>query len=92
MRRSLYASFTASIFSYSSDQLSHREDNKHRTAYMLDGNEICPNQGNMINLAEHTDNPRVFNAGNEDSEKISQKRRLFLKIECERLVISRRLF
>lgn len=59
---------------------------------MLNGNEICPNQGNMVYLAEHTDNTGVFNAGNEDSEKISQKRRLLLKVECERLVISRELF
>jgi ribosomal protein S27AE len=80
------------MFSYSGDQLSHRENNRRKEAYMLDGNEICPNQGNMIYLAEHTDKPRVFNAGNEDSEKISQKRRLLLKVECERLVVSRELF
>ena len=61
-------------------------------AYMLDGNEICPNQRNMIYLAEHTNSPRVFDAGNEDSEKVSQKRRLLLKVECERLVISREMF
>jgi ribosomal protein S27AE len=67
-------------------------NSRRKEAYMLDGNEICPNQGNMIYLAEHTDNARVFNAGNEDSEKISQKRRLLLKVECERLVVSRKLF
>jgi len=59
---------------------------------MLDGNEICPNQGDMIYLAEHADNPPMVNAGNEDSEKISQKHRLLLKIERKGLVISRKMF
>jgi len=89
MRRSLYASFTVSTFSYSRDQLLHEKDDRHIAAYVLDGDEVCPNQGDMIYLAEHADDPRMVNAGNEDSEKVSQKCRLFLKIERERLVKSR---
>lgn len=58
---------------------------------MLDGNEICPNQGDVVYLAEHADNPPMIDAGNEDSEKISQKHRLLLKIERECLVISKKM-
>jgi len=56
--------------------------------YVLDRNEICSNQWDVIHLAEHADDPPMVNAGNENSEKIGQQRRLLLEIERESLVIS----
>jgi hypothetical protein len=58
---------------------------------VLDGDEICPNHGVMIHLAEHADHSPMVNAGNEDSEEISHQHRLLLKIEGEGLVISRKM-
>jgi hypothetical protein len=37
---------------------------------MLDGNEVCPNKRNVIDLAEHPNNASMVNPWDQDSEKV----------------------
>ena len=55
---------------------------------MLDSNEICADERNVINLPEHLDNTCVVDTRNEDSEKIGEERRLFLQVEREGFVVA----
>jgi hypothetical protein len=41
-------------------------------ADMLDGNQVRPNQWDMIYLLEHTNNAAVVDARNKNSQEISQ--------------------
>ena len=55
---------------------------------MLDSNEIRADERNMVNLAEHTNNTRIINTRDGDSQKDSQEGGLSLKVERQRLIIT----
>ena len=44
----------------------------------------------MVDLAEHLDNTGVVNAGDEDGQQVGEEGGLFLQVEGERLVVTRR--
>jgi len=55
---------------------------------MLNSNQVRPNQRNMVHLTEHANHPSVIDTRNQDSQQISQKRRLLLEVKCQSLVVS----
>ena len=44
-----------------------------QTTYMLDSDEIRADERDVIDLAEHTNNTRMINTRDEDSQKIDQE-------------------
>jgi hypothetical protein len=59
-----------------------------KTTYMLDSDEIRADERDVVDLAERTNNTRMINTRDEDSQKVGQEGRLFLKVERQRLIIT----
>ena len=57
-------------------------------AYMLNGDEIRPDEWYVVNLPEHLHNARVVDARDEDGEQVSEKRWLLLQVERQSLVVA----
>lgn len=55
---------------------------------MLYGNEIRPDEGDVIDLTEHLDHSGVINSWDQNRKQVSQKCWLFLQVECKSLVVS----
>ena len=55
---------------------------------MLDSDEVRADERGVLYLVEHTNNPGVINARNENGEEISQKCGLFLEVERQRFVVA----
>ena len=55
---------------------------------MLDSNQVRANKRYVVDLLEHTDNPAMIDARNQDREKIREERRLLLQVEGQSLVIA----
>lgn len=55
---------------------------------MLNSNKVCPDERNVINLAEHADHASVVDSRNQRRQKICQERWLLLEIESKSLVIT----
>ena len=59
-----------------------------QTTYVLDSDEIRANERDMVDLAERTNNTRMIDTRDEDSQKVGQEGWLFLKVEGQRLIIT----
>lgn len=55
---------------------------------MLYSNEVRANERDVVNLAEHANNTGMINAGNKNSQQVSEKCWLFLEIERKGLVVA----
>ena len=62
-----------------------------RAAYVLDGDEVRADKGDVVNLSEGPDNSRVIDTGNENSKQVGKERGLFLQVEREGLVVARNI-
>ena len=56
--------------------------------YMLDGNQVRPDEWDVIDLSEHLDHSAVVNTRDEHSEKIREQGGLFFEVERKRLVVA----
>ena len=56
--------------------------------HMLNSNEICVNERDVIDLAESADDARMVNSRNKNRQKVGQDSRLFLQIEYQSFVIT----
>ena len=61
---------------------------KFQPTHMLNSNEICANERDVIDLAESADDARMVNSRNKNRQKVGQESRLFLQIECQSFVIT----
>jgi hypothetical protein len=59
-----------------------------QATHMLNSDEICANERDVIDLAESADDARIVNSRNENNQKVGQESRLFLQIECQSFVIT----
>jgi hypothetical protein len=55
---------------------------------MLNGDEIRPNERDVINLPESPDNSSVVDARNEDGQKVGEQVGLLLEVEGNRLIVA----
>lgn len=62
-------------------ELNTGEPHRIQSAYMLNGNEVRPNEWYVVHLAEHTHNSTVVNARNQNGKEIVEEERVFLEIE-----------
>jgi hypothetical protein len=59
-----------------------------QATHMLNNDEICANERDMIDLAESADDARMVNSRNSNSQKVGQERQLFLQIERQSFVVT----
>jgi hypothetical protein len=57
--------------------------------YVLHGDEIGSDQGNVVVALEHLDHTGVVNTRDKDGEKVGEKRGLLLQVERKGLVIAK---
>jgi hypothetical protein len=55
---------------------------------MLNSEEICENENDVIDLEESADDARMVNTKNKNGQKVGQESQLFLQIECQNFVIT----
>jgi hypothetical protein len=59
-----------------------------QATYMLNGDEICANERDVIDLPESADDARMIDSRNINSQKVRQESQLFLRIERQSFVIT----
>jgi hypothetical protein len=55
---------------------------------MLNGDQVRPNEGYVIQLAKRAHNTAMVDARNQDGEEVIQESGVFLKVEREGLVVT----
>ena len=61
---------------------------KYHTTYMLDSNKVGADEREVADLTECANNTRVVNSRDKNGQEVSQEGGLFLKVECQRLIVT----